>query len=290
MGDWMRAALIARELDPALVAAGVRHVRTPEGAKHFGQPIGSPIVKDPTKVARRMAKGAFTRPDVADDPIFKPIRDRDSEVLRLSTDLNQRAQAFEPETTAMLQDVVGAAGGHMQGLEFRFKAVDTMAKKIRTKTDQNNRRARQRGVPLVTDADSAAKIGDALRYTAILGPDEYTETGRKVLAELERRGHHVVQVKNTWPKGDDYSGVNVKMLGPNGLPWELQFHTEQSFQTKEFGTHKDYEIYRDPDQPMTERWLAYRRMVRLWEKVKQPKNWETWGTIIEPQRVPVEFA
>jgi len=201
---------------------------------------------------------------------------REARLAALAADLNDRAKEAEPGVSKILKEVTERNGGRMEGFEFRLKERATIAKKIKKNVRADRLDGRE-----TSDEKHAAKIGDALRYTSVIDPDRNVDAARQILAELEAAGHTVERTKNTWPRGDDYSGINVKMRAPNGLPWELQFHTPKSYQTKEYGTHKDYEIYRDPEQPRTERAFAYLRMVKLWNSVEQPAGWENFGEIIK---------
>jgi len=58
---------------------------------------------------------------------------------------------------------------------------------------------------------------------------ERAEAIRATFKGLEAAGHKVIKVKNYWPRGDNYSGVNSVLETSDGLEWELQFHTAESF-------------------------------------------------------------
>jgi hypothetical protein len=234
--------MIARELE-ALTAA---IVRTPGGAKKFGQAIGSVIVRDETPRA-------------------------------LARELRGRAALAEPEVSAVLKEVVEARGGHLQFFPHRLKTQKSMTRKLRDKSIEKG----------ITAKEYAAKVGDALRYTAIMDPDVNIAGAQEILDSLEAKGHTVLSVENSWELGDDYSGININMQAPNGVIWELQIHTPDSFEVKEYTTHPDYEIMRQPDKySLEERQAAYDRMVAAWPAVKQPAGWETFGTLIYRYRRP----
>jgi hypothetical protein len=48
--------------------------------------------------------------------------------------------------------------------------------------------------------------------------------------------------RNTWP-GDQYKGINTRWRIPDGPLFEVQFHTQESFDAKQF-THAAYERIR----------------------------------------------
>ena len=94
----------------------------------------------------------------------------------------------------------------------------------------------------------AREIRDALRYTMQLPPDEYTKAYEAVSAELVSKGYTPAKVKNGWaadsPYGGSYKGINSSWVTPSGQVFELQFHTADSFNMKQVGTHKLYEEQR----------------------------------------------
>lgn len=185
-------------------------------------------------------------------------------------ELANKAVANEQDVTAILNDTVGAAGGRMEGLKYRFKERSTIRDKIA-------RKAKETGT---TVDEQAAKINDALRYTAIVGPGNYIGVANDVIAQLQAKGYEPTVIKNSWPKNDDYSGVNMTLQAPDGSLIELQFHTDDSWYTKN-DTHDDYEIAdnRTGTRTMKERRDAFARMAARWDTVEQPKGWEDFGTI-----------
>ncbi len=189
--------------------------------------------------------------------------DREAEIEKLADDLLARAAADEPAVSKLLQDVAGKVGGQMAGFEHRLKKRDSLLRKIHT--------------VLVGDpalAVSAVVINDALRYTLQVDdtpPGRHAEAIRAALGALEKAGHKVVKVKNYWPKGDNYSGVNSVLEAPDGLQWELQFHTAESFRIQ----HRDHELYeemRKDDTPLETRRELYRKLSAPWDKVPIPRD------------------
>jgi hypothetical protein len=171
------------------------------------------------------------------------------------------ARAVEPSVTALLRLIVARRGGDLAGFEHRFKTRDSLERKIAGELAENRR--------LTPDE---VVIDDALRYTVRVGddpPGHHVAVIREVLAAFEGRGHQVVRVKNYWPGGDSYSGVNSVLRAPGGLLWELQFHTPLSFAAKS-QTHDRYEVYRLPDTPPAEKRRLFAEMAALWFSVPIP--------------------
>jgi hypothetical protein len=65
--------------------------------------------------------------------------------------------------------------------------------------------------------------------------------------------------------------VNSVLETRDGLEWELQFHTAESFRIQ----HRDHELYeemRKDDTPVEARRELYKKLSAPWEKVPIPKD------------------
>ena len=200
----------------------------------------------------------------------------DSEIARLADELMVRAAAHEPKVSAILQSIAASLGGTMAGFQHRLKKRDSTIRKIRTQ--------------LARDPDGGlAKvvIDDALRYTLQV---EDTPAGnhataiRAAFTALEEAGHKVLKVKNYWPRGDNYSGVNAVLEAPDGLLWELQFHTAASYRVKD-ETHVLYEEMRLDTTPVERKRVLYQQLAAPWETVPIPKDMLTPGALHPVQEI-----
>ena len=118
------------------------------------------------------------------------------------------------------------------------------------------------------------RINDALRYTVLVDdepPGTYVDTLRRVLGKLEAIQHRVEEVKNYWPTGDNYSGVNCVLIAPSGLYWELQFHTRSSKETNS-ENRAMYEELRLVNTPIKRKRKLFDQMTQAWDTVKVPKE------------------
>lgn len=184
--------------------------------------------------------------------------------------LRARAEAREPATTATMQRLAEVAGGHLHKLEHRLKTVASAARKLR-------KRAAEQGA-----LAGEAALDDMLRYTLVVEDrpaGHHLATIRAVLARLEAEGHRAVRLKNYWPRGDNYSGVNGVLEAPGGLRWELQFHTPASIAVQA-ATRTDYERLRARATPLETRRAVFRRMAEAWEAVPIPAG------LLEPGALP----
>ena len=183
-------------------------------------------------------------------------------VKKAADGLMLKAKQAEPQTTRVLEDTAARYGGRMEGLKHRLKAGPSLARKIRDK-------AKDKGMS--PEEYATNHLGDSLRYTMVQPEGNYTAAIDDVLNDFRARGYSVVEVKNTWPLDGDYKGVNTTLRTPEGVLFELQFHTEASLAGKE-ANHKDFELARDASVSATIRKAAVARMVDRARKLPVPAN------------------
>jgi hypothetical protein len=200
----------------------------------------------------------------------------DRGAAHLADDLAARARAHEPSVSALLGRVASDVGGSLAGFEHRLKTRASLLRKIeKTLHDHPTWNA------------SDVFIGDALRYTIEVGDQpagHHVEAVRAALARCEAAGHRVAEVKNYWPRGDNYSGVNAVLVAPDGLSWELQFHTPESFRLK----NRDrvlYEELREAATPPGRKRELYDRMAAPWESVPIPLHILEAGALHRRERI-----
>lgn len=153
--------------------------------------------------------------------------------------LIRKARQSEPGVTATLTKIVGASGGKLEGLEFKFKTVESLTRKIYDKAKERN----------TSMMKSSARIVDALRYTSVTDEKTYKSNVHNTLKGLRREGFDILEVETHWKRGDSYNGIHVIAKHPNGTNIEIQFHTPASFAAKQ-ANHKWYERARKTDDPV----------------------------------------
>lgn len=134
----------------------------------------------------------------------------------------------------------------------RIKGRERMIEKIQGDMREKN----------LSAAVVAERFSDSLRYTIMLGEEDYSRSSNEVLDDLAERGFRAEdqgRVKNYWLREDPYDGINSVLLCPDGFPFELQFHTDASISLKQ-DIHKIYEEYRDTKHPQPEA-----RRKQLWD-------------------------
>lgn len=83
---------------------------------------------------------------------------------------------------------------------------------------------------------AAAAMGDAIRYTYRAPASEYAAATNRVVGALEDSGLQPLKWKNT---GNDavYNGISQHLGRHTGQKFEVQFHTSESFATKDHVLH-----------------------------------------------------
>jgi hypothetical protein len=152
----------------------------------------------------------------------------------------------------------------MKGLEFRLKSPESLTRKIATDMADDG----------VSAAAAAADIADAVRYTATFPTDKLADAVKATLDRLQAEGCGTTKLLNTWL--DDrasYKGINVQLRDATGQPFELQFHTPESYLAKEVGTHKIYEAMRRLDPGSAE-----------WERLNEQQG-KIFSSLTKPQGI-----
>ncbi len=168
------------------------------------------------------------------------------------TELLQNAVEVEKSITPFLLSVAERCKGRLAGLNYRFKARDSLERKIRGDVECKKRSlSRGSATDVAIDIPSIVQsMGDALRYTMLIPDDEYCSTVINTRKVLEEMGNPAVKFKNYWEKGDMYQGINDNYRNVDtNFVFELQFHTQASWDLKA-QSHIIYEKFRVCKDPM----------------------------------------
>jgi SPP1 gp7 family putative phage head morphogenesis protein len=168
---------------------------------------------------------------------------------------------IEPKITSDMQRIAGK--NELAGLEFRKKTSESLARKITTDSQIEN----------ISLSKAASKINDTLRYTTIFDPDAFEKEYQGMTQRLIEGGYKIVKVKNTWLMNGPYKGVNT-VLEKDGINFEMQYHTQESFDLKNGPLHELYEKYRDASTSDQERMKLFKKMLDLNKGLNIPKNIE----------------
>jgi hypothetical protein len=133
------------------------------------------------------------------------------------------------------------SGRRLVGYDHRLKSRDGIKDKVAAGIDEKGRTAHE----------GMSMIKDAIRFTFAYRQESYADGVQADLARMEVRGFTQVERRNSWTE-DQYKGINSRWREPTtGQLFEVQFHTEVSFEAKQI-THKAYERIRNPNTSRAE--------------------------------------
>lgn len=172
----------------------------------------------------------------------------------------EKAIVEEPRITENIKRVAKTTGMNPVGLEHRIKTKDSFLRKIETQVKQGR-------------VDYEVK--DIVRYTLASEPDSLAAKTLLTIEDMRGVGYNTVEVKNSWlDKKNPYKGINTTLRTETGLPFEVQYHTPESFELKNGKLHELYEEARLLDVE-DERYLELQEeMFKLSDKLERPKDVE----------------
>ncbi|CAD7729990.1 hypothetical protein LMG31884_44240 [Xanthomonas hydrangeae] len=138
--------------------------------------------------------------------------------------LSTRARQMEPQVTDMLKRVAARHGGQLAGTQHQLKSYGSLQEKLKQRVVLKKQ----------TLEEAAAGVNDALRYSVVLQPQDFTAGLRAVLAALDDQGHARVKLTNQFTDyPPSFKAINVTLRSPDDALWEIQFHTPETFELKE---------------------------------------------------------
>lgn len=122
---------------------------------------------------------------------------------------------------------------HLVGFDHRLKGKDRIEEKVSHDMEKRGVSAEQ----------AFGTLKDAIRYTFQYADNKYVDGVQTDVDRLKTEGFELVDFRNTW-SNEEYKGVNSRWRVPDsGQLFEVQFHTEASFNAKQ-ETHAAYERLR----------------------------------------------
>lgn len=181
----------------------------------------------------------------------------------------------EPEITRVLMGVAEASGGYLGGLQYRMKSPLSLAHKIDSRIGK-----KLSDVPRAEQEERcqhiAGQLQDISRYT-VVHRDQH-QLGRvtyQTVAAMKRAGWSVDPVDVKYRQGAPYKGIHITGRTKEGVPVEVQIHSEPGLVIKE-QSHKFYEIYRDPDRSRDDQRQAMQSCRRLYSQIETPRDLEQY--------------
>ena len=202
------------------------------------------------------------------DDVVSPGSKKESSQTKEDVDLSVSeiiaySQKIEPKITSDLTSIMDKVGGKLVGLDFRLKSQSSLKRKIETEIADG-----------FTHSQAVNKIRDAIRYTTVFKEKDFVTRYKAMQYLLAIKGYKTIVVKNTWKNDSAYKGVNTFIQNENGDVFEMQYHTQQSFDVKNGLLHKLYEKFRDLKTPIHEKEKLLLEMRKLSSKIKIPEGVE----------------
>lgn len=142
--------------------------------------------------------------------------------------LNQ-AKENEPKITADLQNIASKISAKIAGLENKFKTIDSLTQKLTVTANLN----------FQTIVEASETINDALRYTFILLVEDYVNCFEQTIEILRQSNYDIPdnRIWNAWKNiggkfDKGYRGINISVIYSQKQTFELQFHTDESYELK----------------------------------------------------------
>jgi hypothetical protein len=160
--------------------------------------------------------------------------------------LSPAENAVTDRALSKARDAADAVTGSLQQIEGEFPGVRLAGLGNCCKGENRFKEKVAENLSLKPERDAAqeaASVPDALRYTYVLPPRDYTAGYRAISQRMQDQGHVLTEVRNFW-SSEGYKGINSRWSTADDQRFEVQFHTEVSFQAKEL-THEAYERIRD---------------------------------------------
>lgn len=163
----------------------------------------------------------------------------------------------EPQISALIKEVAKNTGMETESFHSRLKTRQAYLEKL----EKNN-----------TTNYNSNEITDILRYTYVSAPDTLTDKTLEVIDALYRKGYDTIEIKNYWLMSfNPYNGINTVIVSPNGLKFELQYHTKESYAIRE-KIHDLYEEWRNLPETCEKAKELNRKMFECYQGAIVPKN------------------
>lgn len=190
-------------------------------------------------------------------------QEKETEAEKVSISMLKSAKRVEPAITEDLKRISKEANGSIAGLDYRIKTKESLKRKIFKDAIEKD----------VTVKESANEIHDVLRYTTLFDNKTFVNDYKSMKTLLINDGYAIIKVKNTWKKGSPYKGINTT-IEKNGVKFEMQYHTAESFDLKNGSLHKLFEKDRELNTKPKDRAKLNQSMIKMSSKLETPPGIE----------------
>jgi SPP1 gp7 family putative phage head morphogenesis protein len=177
-----------------------------------------------------------------------------------SLSLFNNAVDNEPDITDLVTGIATKNNVKMEGLEYRLKSQQSVERKLKSEFTEKFG---------TTYNEIEKSIGDTVRYTYVMDDASYASKVAQIKSELEASGLKSYKFKNYWQEST-YHGINSNWITEAGQKFEIQFHTFESFNTKQNITHKIYEKMRTTPTKGVLQAKYKQQLSDIWENIDVP--------------------
>lgn len=171
----------------------------------------------------------------------------------------------EPRITKDIVEISEMTGSRLAHLAKRIKEEDSLKRKLDKTVKEEN----------ITPDEAIEDFSDCVRYTDVSPTEGFTEHFRTFREELLSRNYVIVRVKNTLADPAlPYRGINTYVQDPNGYWFEIQFHTDESYEALR-ANHKLYREQREVTTPQERKEEIAQLMMDASSKVPVPEGCDT---------------
>lgn len=174
-------------------------------------------------------------------------------------------------------------GIYFEGIENAIKGASHVEGKIPLQREKD----RKNGLPERSDAEIAAGLGDAVRFTAVVNHDNYVDQINKIMSGMEKNGYKVVELDNKFLKpGTNYKAVHLTVENPSGRYMELQIQSRETQAIKD----KNHDVYYKEQQRIERNAINEGRELTESEKNRINELDQMMVDSWKPMRVPKGMA
>lgn len=191
--------------------------------------------------------------------VYKMLESKSKLLFRL-------AKSAEDSVTTVMHMLEKESSGKLIGIDFRLKQIPSILRKLAFETSAN---------PQKTIAEVMnTRMTDTLRYTILYPTKKYCEFAVKMIDVLvDVNGFASFELRNYWETGHAYDGLNCSFLTDDhdsgGVLFEVQCHTPESFEVKQYESHELYELWRGIDD-VDKKFMVFTQMVDKFDAVPRP--------------------
>ena len=186
----------------------------------------------------------------------------------LSDKVLEKAKTNEVRVTPLLRRLSGRNNMRLEGLDYRFKEKESMARKIRDRANISVSGSMSFNDSAKMQAES---LNDGLRYTLVSPNANYNENISKVRSGFKAKGYSEAKYWDAWKTSDVYKGVNITFKNNSDKSlFEVQIHTEESLLAKQ-EIHPLYESFRSTETSPSKKKKLLSEMRSKMRSLKKPR-------------------